>query len=452
MPPDVGAEPRCTHRPEGRGNVAVLRVGVTPQIGVMVGDEAAAVIQLPRSALAVGHHAGQQVKQRFLALRQTTDVGGPVVHLGVDVDRILGVPRRKERIVPDALQVGGQAARAAGRKQQPPSVLEVQRVQPRVGLCGGAPQAFVGGQGFQGRVCGKGEAAGIKIIANIFGISPFKNNISLFGRGVKAGGDGLQGFDRAVGRGGSQQEGGRLCAAQQQRIADGLRRAAVMLSQADRGGEADAVGVAREIGRGIVQVPCLFAALAVQAAAQGKPLRRVGRQPQDEHAVRVGGERLPRVVRAAHGEADVERARVQVKAAAVVVGFGRQAVKIQSQIAQRLVCTHAARGRGQPIQREPFGIGQAALAEQFLDFGQRGRGVGVQAVHRAAAPQAVLIQLEPLARDTAELHTAKTSVARGQRRIPIRGRLGVPKLHREPPLTVFNQMCYFLSTFRRILR
>ena len=452
MPPDVGAEPRCTHRPEGRGNVAVLRVGVAPQIGVMVGDEAAAVIQLPRGALAVGHHAGQQVKQRFLALRQTTDVGGPVVHLGVDVDRILGVPRWEERVVPDALQIGGQAARAAGRKQQPPPVLEVQRVQPWVGLCGGAPQAFVGGQGLQGGVCGKGEAAGVEVFANIFGIAFFKNHIPPFGRGNKAGGDGLQGLGLTVGRGGSQQEGCRLRAAQKQRIADSPHRAAIVLGQADRGSKADAVGIAREIDRCIVQVSCLFAALAVQAAAQGESLRRIGRQPQDEHAIRVGDERLPRVVRAAHGEADVERARVQVKAAAVVVGFGRQAVKIQSQITQRLVCTHAARGRGQPIQREPFGIGQAALAEQFLDFGQRGRGVGVQAVHRAAAPQAVLIQLEPLARDTAELHTAKTSVARGQRRIPIHGRLGVPKLHREPPLKVPNQAYNFPLTIRRILR
>ena len=225
-----------------------------------------------------------------------------------------------------------------------------------------------------------------------------------------------------------------------------------MLGQADRGSKADAVGIAREIDRCIVQVSCLFAALAVQTAAQGESLRRIGRQPQDEHAIRVGDERLPRVVRAAHSEADVERACVQVKATAVVVDFGGESVKIQSQIAQRLVCTHAARGRGQPIQREPFGIGQAALAEQFLDFGQRGRGVGVQAVYRAAAPQAVLIQLELLARDTTELHTAKASVARGQRRIPIRGRVGIPKLHGEPPLTVSNQTCDFLSPVRRILR
>ena len=270
MPPDVGAEPRCTHRPEGRGNVAVLRVGVAPQIGVMVGDEAAAVIQLPRGALAVGHHAGQQVKQRFLALRQTTDVGGPVVHLGVDVDRILGVPRWEERVVPDALQIGGQAARAAGRKQQPPPVLEVQRVQPWVGLCGGAPQAFVGGQGLQGGVCGKGEAAGVEVFANIFGIAFFKNHIPPFGRGNKAGGDGLQGFGLTVGRGGSQQEGCRLRAAQKQRIADSPHRAAIVLGQADRGSKADAVGIAREIDRCIVQVSCLFAALAVQAAAQGE--------------------------------------------------------------------------------------------------------------------------------------------------------------------------------------
>ena len=448
----MGAEPRCPHRPERRGNVAVLRVGVAPQIGVVVGDEAAAVIQLSRGALAVRHHAGQQVKQRFLALCQAADVGGPVVHLGVDIDGILGIPRREERVVPDALQISGQAARAAGRKQKPPSVLEVQRVQPRVGLCGGAPQAFVGGQGLQGGVCGKGEAAGVEVFANIFGIAFFKNHIPPFGRGDKAGGDGLQGLGLAVGRSGGQQEGCRLRAAQKQRIADSPHRAAIVLGQADRGSKADAVGIAREIDRCIVQVSCLFAALAVQAAAQGESLRRIGRQPQDEHAIRVGDERLPRVVRAAHGEVDIEHARVQVKATAVVVGFGRQAVKIQSQIAQRLVRAHAARGRGQPVLRELFGLGQAALAEQRLHFGQRGRGVGVQAVHRAAAPQAVLIQLELLARDTAELHTAKASIARGQRRIPIRGRVGIPKLHREPPLTVSNQTCNFLSPVRRILR
>ena len=33
--------------------------------------------------------------------------GEPVVHLGIDVDRVLAAPGRIDRLVPDALQIGG---------------------------------------------------------------------------------------------------------------------------------------------------------------------------------------------------------------------------------------------------------------------------------------------------------------------------------------------------------
>ena len=56
----------------------------------------------------------------------------PVVHLGVDIDRVLAFPRRRHQGIPDALQVCGLRSRARRGDQEIPAVLEIERREMRV--------------------------------------------------------------------------------------------------------------------------------------------------------------------------------------------------------------------------------------------------------------------------------------------------------------------------------
>ncbi len=59
-------------------------------------------------------------------------IGGPVVHLGVDVVGPVAGPHRAAVLVPDALQVGRLRPRAGGRHQQVTAEVEHQRDQIRI--------------------------------------------------------------------------------------------------------------------------------------------------------------------------------------------------------------------------------------------------------------------------------------------------------------------------------
>ena len=54
---------------------------------------------------------GNELEQRFMQLRKITDLGRPVVHLYIDVEMPVTVPRCLHTLGPDALQVRRQAAR-----------------------------------------------------------------------------------------------------------------------------------------------------------------------------------------------------------------------------------------------------------------------------------------------------------------------------------------------------
>ena len=72
-------------------------------------------------------HAFDMVKKRLVTFRQVTNLGGPVIHLGVDVNRVFAIPCRGHLFAPDALQICRQRAvtataeqdiSAKGKKQQ----------------------------------------------------------------------------------------------------------------------------------------------------------------------------------------------------------------------------------------------------------------------------------------------------------------------------------------------
>ncbi len=71
-------------------------------------------MQHPAAGVVVGlggleagkHEFIQGREQRLCTLAQIRRLGRPVVHFGVDVARVLAIPRRIEPVVPDALEIG----------------------------------------------------------------------------------------------------------------------------------------------------------------------------------------------------------------------------------------------------------------------------------------------------------------------------------------------------------
>ena len=144
--PQVRRKPRASagiHPPER----AVDYTRYAPDIGIVVGDPAVAAVHLPcghGSGLAqVAYHG----EQRPEGLVQAGHLGRPVVHLGIDVYRILAVPGSEELVVPDALQVGGLSSCLRGAYQQIASVVEHQRHHRHVVASGKGRQPLVRRQG-----------------------------------------------------------------------------------------------------------------------------------------------------------------------------------------------------------------------------------------------------------------------------------------------------------------
>lgn len=90
------------------------------------------------------------------------DLGGPVVHLGVDVDGVVAAPRRADQVVPEALEVGGLAAGAGAGDEQVAAVVEKERGKARVG--GALGEAHEAG--------GRGEGGGSGRRAEVEGDAP----------------------------------------------------------------------------------------------------------------------------------------------------------------------------------------------------------------------------------------------------------------------------------------
>ena len=130
--PEREAQPRAAGRPQPPLR-AVDRGGGAPQVGVVVRHPAAARRTSSRAVRApVTARSCTMRRQRLQHLREVRRHRRPVVHLGVDVDRVLAAPGRRQAVVPDALQVGGLRARPRAGDQQVAAVLEVERRQRRI--------------------------------------------------------------------------------------------------------------------------------------------------------------------------------------------------------------------------------------------------------------------------------------------------------------------------------
>ena len=70
----------------------------------------------------------------------------PVVHLCIDVDRVVAAPRRADHVVPNALEVGRLGAWPRTGNEQITAILKEQGEQVRVVVLLKRANAFIGGQ------------------------------------------------------------------------------------------------------------------------------------------------------------------------------------------------------------------------------------------------------------------------------------------------------------------
>ena len=87
-----------------------------------------------------------EIEERGVALGQVGDLRRPVVHLRVDVDRVVRAPRRPDHVVPDALEISRDGVRLRASDEQIAPVLEEQAHQRGILIGGIVPNTLVGGQ------------------------------------------------------------------------------------------------------------------------------------------------------------------------------------------------------------------------------------------------------------------------------------------------------------------
>ncbi len=151
--PEVGGEPAGGHVPKGGGGAAVHGEAVAPEGGVVVGDPAAAMIHVAGGAGAVGGGLADEAEKGFVQLGEVGGLGGPVVHLGVDVDGVAGGPGRDDEVVPLALEIEGLGADAGAGDHEVAAVLKEEG-----GESGVAGDAEGGDAGVGGKLVFRGVA------------------------------------------------------------------------------------------------------------------------------------------------------------------------------------------------------------------------------------------------------------------------------------------------------
>ena len=142
MVPQILAQPRAAPGPHAPIR-AVNRPGRAPEVGVVMRHPAArAVLHLSRARAGLGHFQNH-LRERFDAFAEVAGLGGPVIHLGVDVDGVFAVPRRRHGIVPQTLQRRGLAAGARTADQQVARELKIQRGELRIVAVGKMRDAHI---------------------------------------------------------------------------------------------------------------------------------------------------------------------------------------------------------------------------------------------------------------------------------------------------------------------
>ena len=127
MGPDVLTHPCSAERPPAPRCIFAARLCGSPEIRIMMGYPAVRMIVFPRRPFSGFRQLGQKIHEREMAFRKGQRLAGPVIHLHVDVVRIVAGPGRHHRVVPDPLQVHRLTARTGSGYGQIPGILQEQR-------------------------------------------------------------------------------------------------------------------------------------------------------------------------------------------------------------------------------------------------------------------------------------------------------------------------------------
>ena len=139
--PEMSGQPgtaRREHAPSG----TIHRSCDAPQVGIMMSHPTATAVHLLRS-----HRTGltqiiNHREQGLCSLTQITDIRNPIVHLGIDINRIFRIPRRIHLVIPDTLQISGLSTGLRGTDQQITAILEHQSCQIHIAsACKGSQTA-----------------------------------------------------------------------------------------------------------------------------------------------------------------------------------------------------------------------------------------------------------------------------------------------------------------------
>ena len=78
------------------------------------------------------HQSFSKVDQGQVQFREVADLAGPVVHLHVDIEVVVAVPRGLDGVGPQPLQVGRQQVLTGGADKEVTPEMEITYGQPRV--------------------------------------------------------------------------------------------------------------------------------------------------------------------------------------------------------------------------------------------------------------------------------------------------------------------------------
>ena len=121
------AEPSAADRPEEPLRPSGGRGAVAPEIRIVMEAPAGKMIQFPCRILSLLGEIPDELEKRSSAFGKIGVFRRPVVHLGIDVGRVVAAPGREEKRIPDALKICRLRPRTGGGDHQISSIVVEQR-------------------------------------------------------------------------------------------------------------------------------------------------------------------------------------------------------------------------------------------------------------------------------------------------------------------------------------
>ena len=144
MLPEVSAQPGPAGDPYTVVGIIYGRCAA-PEVGIMMEHPPPAAVVYFCCLLSGDNEVIEHIEQRFVTLREVAYLGGPVIHLRVDVGRPLALPGWVEVVIPDALKVGRLRAGTRACYHQVAPELKVHSYELRVVLIGEVLEPLVRG-------------------------------------------------------------------------------------------------------------------------------------------------------------------------------------------------------------------------------------------------------------------------------------------------------------------